>query len=247
MLQPKILVSAPVSEKYMYCFDEFVKGLKAIDYTNFEINLIADEVPKGSKTKQNADLMLARLQKEGFKIIFIPWFEKARDRICESHNKMREIVLHDNFDYLLTLDMDTIPPPDVIKKLLSHKKDVVAGMYFGQHEIQGSLMEVPFAWVFKSRDGFWGRLRYLMPDEFSSGKLLELGMAGTGCVLISKNILEKIKFHYDLGMDAADDRWFFYDCHRLGIQPYLDTGVACNHIWKTRPFDWLQIKKEGKF
>ncbi|MBI4096076.1 MAG: hypothetical protein HY438_04400 [DPANN group archaeon] len=247
MPQPKILISAPVSEKYMYCFDDFVKGLKSVNYDNFEIILIADEVPASSSVKQNADLMLDRLKKEGFKIVFIPWFEKARDRICESHNKMREIVLENNFDYLLTLDMDTIPPPDIVTKLLSHKKDVVSGLYFGQHEIQGQLMQVPFAWVFKSKDGFWGRLRYLMPDEFSSGKLIELGMAGTGCVLISKKILEKIKFHYDLSMDAADDRWFFYDCHKSGIQPYLDTGVICTHHWQARPFDWSEIKREGKF
>ncbi|MBI2041188.1 MAG: hypothetical protein HYT16_03745 [DPANN group archaeon] len=247
MLQPKVLVSAPISEKYMYCFDAFVNGLKAIDYQNFEIILIADDVPKENKIKEKTEMLLNRLKNEGFTVVFIPWFEKARDRICGSHNKMREIVLEKDFGYLLTLDMDTIPPPDVIKKLLSHKKGVVSGLYFGQHEIDGQLMQVPFAWVFKSRENFWGRLRYLMPNEFSSGKLIELGMAGTGCVLVSKKILEKIKFHYDSGIDAADDRWFFYDCHRLGVQPYIDTDVICMHHWQARPFDWSQIKKEGKF
>ncbi len=160
---------------------------------------------------------------------------------------MREIVLKENFDFLLTLDMDTIPPKNIIQKLLQHDKDVVAGLYFGQHAVNNKLMQVPFAWMFMSREGFWGRTRYMNPDEFSSGKLFELGMAGTGCVLISKKVLEKINFRYDNSMDAADDRWFFYDCHRLGIQPYIDTSVICAHHWQARPFDWAQIKKEGKF
>lgn len=235
MASPRVLVSAPVSEMHAYCYAEFVAGLRAISYDNFNIILVDN-----SKTEDFAN----RLTADGFKVVRLQWYEQARMRVCQSHNKLRELVLQNNYDYLLTLDQDTIPPQDILQKLLKHNQDVVAGLYFGQHFIEGKPMRLPFAWVFREREGFWGKLHYLDSNEFSSGKLLELGMAGTGCVLISKKVLGQIQFRYDNSIEAFDDRWLFYDCHRLGIQPYVDTDVICNHLWKARPFDWGQVMQD---
>ena len=59
--------------------------------------------------------------------------------------------------------------------------------------------------------------------------------------LIDRNILEKIKFRYEL--NTFDDRWFFLDLYNLGVKVYADTSLKCKHLIYNRPYPWKNIKK----
>ena len=232
----KVLVGVPVSEMYDYCFKEFIEGLRALTYKNKEILLVDN-----SKDEN----YFKKFEKEGFKVIRIPYHQKTRERVTQAHNLLRKVVLEEKYDYLLNLDQDVIPPPDAIESLLRWNKPIVMGLYFGHHFVE-QLNEqriMPFAWIFTKREGHWGEVRYLNPDEVFEPGLIKIAYTGAGCMFIHRSVLEKIKFRYDDEIDAWDDRWFGFDAYKNGFEIYLDNTVKCKHLYVKRPFEWKDIKK----
>lgn len=237
MQHPKVLVGVPVCDLYEYCFEEFITNLKNLTYSNYEILLVDNSKDETFFNKINS---------LNIKVIRLNYIEKMRERVVESHNKLREIALNENFDYLLVLDQDIIPPRDVIERLISHKKDAISALYFGNHNLPtGENKIMPFAWTFLNKEVHWGSVRYLTEEEVNSNKVLEIAFVGMGCVLLNRKILEKIKFRYDKSIDAWDDRWLGYDLHKEGFNFYLDPTVKCKHLYLNRPFDYHEIKKQG--
>ncbi len=236
-MNPKVLVGVPVCNLYEYCFDEFIGNLKNLTYSNHEILFVDNS---------KDDIFFERIKSLNINVFKLPYFEKMRDRVTGSHNKIREYFLKNNFDYLLILDQDIIPPLDVIERLILHKKDAVSALFFGNHNIpNGENRIMPFAWKFIEKEGFWGTTYYLNDNEISSDSLIEIAFAGMGCILLSKKILNELEFRYDKSIEAWDDRWLGYDLHRLGFNYYLDPKVKCKHLYLKRPFDYHQIKAKG--
>ena len=168
-----------------------------------------------------------------------------RDRVTIAHDELRKYALKENFDYLLVLDQDIIPPRNIIEQLMQHKKDAISALYFGHHEVNGENKIMPFAWSFISREGTWGKVGYITDVAIQGNDLIEIAFSGMGCVLLSKKILKKIKFRYDESIDAWDDRWLGYDIYKEGFKFYLDPRIKCKHLYLKRPFDYHEIKKQG--
>src|SRR3989338_4422777 len=134
-----------------------------------------------------------------------------------------------------------------IEKLMEHDKDVVSAMFFGPHDIGGEVKVMPFAWVFSKEIGDWDHTGYLLDSEiWEEPNLLKIAFAGMGCILIKRKVLEKIEFHYSLEMDAWDDRWLGVDVWANGFEFYLDNSVKCKHFFQDRPFDYWELKKQGR-
>lgn len=232
----KVLVGVPVSELYDYCFDEFIHGLKSLTYKNKDVLLI--------DTSRNENYY-KRFEREGLKVIRIPYHRKTRERVTRAHNLLRKEVLEKGYDYLLNLDQDVIPPADAIERLSSHKKKIVMGLYFGHHFVE-QLNEqriMPFAWNFTENKNEFGDVRYINPEETFEPGLIKIAFTGAGCMFIHRSVLERIKFRYDDKYDAWDDRWFGFDAYEKGFTVYLDNTVKCRHLYIKRPFKWKDIKK----
>ena len=237
MNNPRVLVGAPVCDLYEYCFDEFLNNIKNLSYPNYDILLVDNS---------KEETFFNKLKERGTNVIRLNYLEKMRDRVTESHNKLREIALNKNFDYLLVLDQDIIPPKNVIESLIKHKKEIISGLYFGHHTLpNGENKIMPFAWAFVEKKDFWGTVGYLVDNEINDSNLIEIAFAGMGCVLINRKVLKKIKFRYDLSIEAWDDRWLGYDIHKEGFNFYLDPKVKCKHLYLKRPFNYHEIKKQG--
>ncbi len=237
MENPRVLVGAPVCDLYEYCFGEFLSNIKDLSYPNYNILLV------DNSREEN---FFNKLKKEGVNAIRINYSEKMRDRVTEAHNKLREYALNYDYDYLLVLDQDIIPPKNVIESLIKHRKEIISGLYFGHHNLQnGENKIMPFAWAFVEKKDFWGTVGYLVDNEINDNNLIEIAFAGLGCTLISKTVLKKIKFRYDLSIEAWDDRWLGYDIHKEGFNFYLDSKVKCRHLYLKRPFNYHEIKKQG--
>ncbi|MAG47692.1 hypothetical protein CL617_03725 [archaeon] len=235
---PKVLIGVPVCNLYEYCFDEFLERIRNLSYKNYEILLVDNSKEENFFNKiKSLDVNVRR----------IPYLEKMRARVIEAHNKLREYMLSNNFDYLLVLDQDIIVPKDVLEKLLFRGKDAISGLYFGHHQLpNGENKVMPFAWAFMNKNqGHWGDVRYLNDEETWNDKLIEIAFSGMGCVFLSKKVMEKIKFRYDEKIDSWDDRWLGFDLAKEGVKFYLDTNVKCKHLYLKRPFDYWEIKKKG--
>ena len=134
MNNPKILVGCPTSFHKEYALKEYAEAVKSLDYDNYDV-LLVDNSPD--------NVYYNKVQKHGLNVIKGPYFEGAIQRIVTSRNVLREYVLENNYDYLLSLEQDVIPDKDVLKKLISHNKEVVSGIYFVHNIINNKRLLIP--------------------------------------------------------------------------------------------------------
>jgi len=229
MQLPKVLVGCPTSQHKEYCLKEYADAVKSLTYKNYDILLVDNS--------ENDDYM-EKIKKERVQAIKGQYHEGARDRIVESRNILREKTI-EGYDYLLSLEQDVIPPKDIIEKLIAHNKKIITGIYFANNTMpDGSIALIPL--VYKLTDEKTLSMKPLSEEEVFKDQLMKVVSCGLGCVLIHKNVLEKIKFRYEL--NSFDDRWFCIDAYKLKIPIYADTSIRCKHmILNHQP--WKGIKK----
>jgi hypothetical protein len=75
---------------------------------------------------------------------------------------------------------------------------------------------------------------------FIDGQCKPFYANGLGCTLISKRILENIKFRVDLNDVGFADSFFYTDLWMAGIQNYVDTSIIPTH----RNSDWDNVKSD---
>jgi len=222
----KILVGCPTSDNKSYCLKEYVEGIKKLPYKNHDI-LFVDNSKSQAYSK--------KIRSMGFKVIKDYYKENARDRITSSRNIIREEAIK-NYDYLLSLEQDVIPPADIIGRMLKHGKEITTGLYF-TYKTEGSTRKIiPLLWILDGK-----QLRNLTEEEAFQDKTIEVEAAGLGCMLISREVLEKIKFRYEKESEAFDDMWFCKDAKEKGYKITADTSIRCKHLIKR--WSWEKIKK----
>lgn len=161
--------------------------------------------------------------------------------VARARNKLAAEFLASDCTHLLFLDTDLIFSNEQLKALASHDVPVVAGFYpKKQREL---------AWVMNKLDG----------EEIRDGHLLRVKYAGTGCLMIRRDVLESmIQALPEMAYDGDDgdlhgtrwdffatgphtskngrrrylsEDWFF--CQRvldMGIPIWMDTRVALKHV-----------------
>lgn len=229
----KVLVGGPVSDFHEYCFSDFVKSRKNLTYNNHDL-LFVDN----SKTPSFA----SRLESEGFMVKRIPYKEKARDRLVDSRNLLRNYMVDNGYDFFLNLDQDIMPPPNIIERLLSHGKKVVTAIYFNPIRLPVS-NEVKLRPVVGFLEG--NNVRFLRPEEMNKG-LLEVDACGSGCILMHRDVLSKLEFRYNEGSEGFDDVMFVHDAKNLGYKVYVDTSLVVKHLVVSRPWSWRDLQKDGR-
>ncbi|MAG47634.1 hypothetical protein CL617_03435 [archaeon] len=233
---PKILVGCPTSFHKEYALAEYVKGLKAIDYPNFDI-LIVDN--------SKDEYYFNKIKEKNVPVIKGPYYKNARDRIIVSRNILREKAINENYDYFFSLEQDVIPPKDALLNLVKHDKKMISCIYFLHNIFENRRELTPQAFLsLKTEEkGILPSMRPLNDYELDSNKLIKIVSCGLGCVLIHKSILEEIEFRYDKETEAFDDRFMCIDLYNKDIKIYCDTSIKCKHLILSRPYPWNEIKK----
>lgn len=233
MPQPKILVGCPTSFHKEYALEQYAKAIKALTYKNFDILLV-------DNSKDNN--YFEKIKSFKLPVIKGPYFKSARDRIISSRNLLRENVLRNNYDYFFSLEQDVLPPPDILQKLLKHNKKLITAVYFANNVIPDKATRelIPLVYKLVNKENL--DMRSLNEEElWKDQRLHEVVSAGLGCLLIHRDILEKIKFRYE--KNTFDDRWFFIDCYEKKLKVFADTSIKCKHLIHNRPYPWRQIEK----
>lgn len=195
-----------------------------MDYQHFDI-LLVDTSPDGS--------YLSLLKEKGIPAIKGKQSEDVRNLLVENRNILREKFLKGKYDFFFSLEQDVIPEPDALKRLLSHNKDIVAGIYLNTMRLKGKNVLLPLA--FHEQKKFRGRLVPLKPEEIKSKKLLEIDACGLGCTLIKRKVLENITFQH---VGGFDDFGFCQAAKKAGFTIYADTAVRAKHYAKP----WLKLE-----
>lgn len=203
---PKVLVGIPYHEAKRYSSPELFNAIQSLTYPVKEIVMRWDTGKYGGDNN-------VKIQREFFRVL----------------------ALNTKTDYLFFMGADTIPPADVLDRLVktaeANKIKVIGGVYWGRHDAENGRPEGAVAWI---NDMEQEEQTKLFSTE---NTLLEVDGMGMDCVLIHREVLEKISW---LSWNQNDDDYPFYDkAKELGYKIYLDTGIQCKHYFKEGAYTYL--------
>lgn len=222
----RVLIGCPTCYLYKYALEEYINAIKRLDYPYYEIMLVDNSPHKN---------YLELIKKKGIRAERISYYRRARDRIVNARNLLREVTIKERYDYLFSVEQDIIIPPDTLNRLISYNKKVVSALYTkpvqltivneetGQRNIKNVDMPVVY---FRNNNG--KIIRPMLHDVYGKG-LIQVGNVGLGCILISRDVLERIVFRYEKDRVAFDDMYFGLDCMDNGIPIYLDSDLLVKH------------------
>lgn len=151
-------------------------------------------------------------------------------------NRMATELLKSDFTHLLMLDIDHIHPMNIVQLLSrwvlmdADKYEVVGGLNFRR-----SAPFEPCAF-YANEHGIFA------PAEWDKGALLKVDAIGTGSILISRRVFERLEppWFFNLYDDIWRDNWpgedigFSQLCRDNGIGMWVDTETTSPHITNAR-------------
>jgi hypothetical protein len=162
--------------------------------------------------------------------------------------RQRETVINYWFDktdteWLLWVDSDVVISPDTFKLLWSNKdakeRPIVTGVYFTTDTPEEPLM-VPMPTVFNFADDGNGGFGIVRIHPLPESKLIQVGAAGMGFVLMHRSVVEKIRtavpdspLFMEMGRGAkfiGEDIYFFALCDKADIPVFCHTAATAPHM-----------------
>ncbi len=214
----KVLIGVPHADLKNYCLSMFLSRAKNLTYKNYEI-LFADN----SNNRKNYKRLI---KEENVDCIYVKPKQKAIQHIlADTHEAIRDYFLRGDYDYLLHLESDIIPPPDVIERLMIHNKPIVSAVYhidFGANS-HAMIQKMEHFGDIRETANIKDGADLMMMD----GKLHEVFACGLGCVLIRRDVLEQIPFRWS-GGDIFPDTYWAFDTNGQ-FPKFVDTSILCEH------------------
>jgi GT2 family glycosyltransferase len=148
--------------------------------------------------------------------------------VDNARNEIVEEFLKGNATHLLFIDSDTIPTPDALQKLLAHDLDIVSAITPIIEFDDNSKMH------YKKWNAVGVDDKHVSPNK----GLLEVKGVGSSCIMIKKEVFEKIEKPYyrflyedDNGKQilVGEDIHFTIKARAKGIKTYADTSIICKH------------------
>lgn len=230
--RPRVLVGGLVSDYHEYCTDRFIGNIKKLTYPNCDLLFIDN----------SKDDKFFNSIKNKLPVIKGKYYPAIYDRLIHNRNALRQKALDEGYDYFFNVDQDIILPRNAIEILISHNKKIITGLYFNPIKRGEELKMSPTMWVQFSGDKT--RMVPIRDDVAMGNHFLEIMSCGSGCLLIHRSVLEKIKFRYNLQEGiGVDDVFFCKDAREAGFKIYADTAVKCQHMIRGREWTWDQLMK----
>jgi len=179
------------------------------------------------------DLMLRTIQwVYGNKLILFP--PQNFSPVSVARNKCVEEFLAKDYDYIFFVDSDTVPPPDAITRLLSHRKKMISGVTCNLKLCSdGILRPAPMVFKYankkKPEEGYLPILKHTGVEEIVA--------AGMSCCLIHKSVFKGMKSPWfeerpyaKYGKrPAGEDFDFCQKVIKRKIKIHADFSVKCSH------------------
>ena len=142
-----------------------------------------------------------------------------------SRNIIAKYAMENQFDYILWVDSDMIIPPDTLAKLLSHDKDIVAGVYALK------LLNNKDAVVKRFKQDEDEYENVTIKEIRETKDLMKVDGFGFGCVLTKVSMFEKIPYPWFIyTQEMGEDIYFCRKAQNEGYELWLDPTIRCGHI-----------------
>jgi len=151
------------------------------------------------------------------------------DTILYKYQRVQAMFKRGDWDAMLVVESDVIPPVDALARLLAvqrdHNADIVNGLYYfrrGNAPVANAIrMTRDAKWV----DQSWS----LFPNDKHRwvNQVIPTTGLGLGCSLIMAHVMHGVAFRS--GGETACDWSFANDCLAGGYKIYSDTAVRCGH------------------
>ena len=235
---PKVLVAAPTAVAKNYCFEEWISNVMKFTYPNFEIRLFDNTNDNGKFCRYMNEYYRKNYGNDNkFMAINTLSLHKLSsnsviEKMAYSHNDCRRCCLQNGYDYLLHLESDLFQQKDIIEQLYFSVKPVIGALYYvdnGQYRKPMIQRRINVG-----EDKY---IKHIISQNFVAGEDLvfcdgtvkQAAHIGLGCVLISKYVLEKIKFRFIRGENNHPDTYFAEDCFKNKIPIFIDTSIVVRH------------------
>ena len=169
---------------------------------------------------------------------------KGSGLLSKMRNQLiRTFLDHTDSDWLLMIDSDEQLTVDAFDALINagHDKDrpIVAGLVFAAMDVNKHLYPKPMPTIFQDTDKGFVPL-----DKYDQNAVFEVEAAGTGCLLIHRSVLEKMRQTADphQGTDwcwfwdgplngnwVGEDLLFSRRVRQLGFPIYVNTAAILPH------------------
>lgn len=228
----KILVSCPTAKSKNYCFIEWLENSMLFKYPNYEI-VVFDNTPDEGENTQFLNDTFNRLYGKStkFKAIHanIKGVSSLIERMAIASNEMRDYFIKGDYTHLLSLESDVFPEHSIIEDLMIHGKMVVGALYYRD---MGRWRKLTIQHQVKRSPYYNVSFNMAAGEEtfFIDGTLKKVASVGLGCVLISRPVLEKIKFRYLEGQDLHPDTLWSEDVYLNGWIILADTSLIARHF-----------------
>tara|TARA_R110001606_G_scaffold170144_1_gene315521 strand:+ start:2507 stop:3214 length:708 start_codon:yes stop_codon:yes gene_type:complete len=223
--KPKVLVAAPQASVKNYCFLDWYLNIKSFSYPDALIDIfLADN----SDTKDNAEF----IKSLGINVKYIPKNGRGIIEVmAECHQACLDYAKNNGYDYLLHLETDVFPSPNILMELMSHNKPITCGLY---NIFDGAYREPMLRLIEPKNDGYM-RAYGIKSDQalYIDGNLLNVYSGALGCCLIKKEVFNEVKFRSVEGISQHPDTWFAHDMYEKKIPIYVDTKALCEHRSKS--------------
>ena len=242
-LFPKVLVAIPTYEGKDYMLHNCFAAVKKFTYPNFEVIIIDNSRNINYYTK------LMRLGYKSNVIKRVPRGDNSRQALCNAQNYARNKAITENFDYLLFVESDLLPQPNIIELLLSHAKKVVGSLYY-----IGTDIKVPCIFLKEYKKEHMANGTRLVGTKIQDGKkvldqeevsqyvghgLKQVHGLGLGTTLISRDIFVQFPFwHDERFVDKHSDVYFYMDLDNAHIEVFVDTDIITPHYQS----NWKDVK-----
>lgn len=180
-------------------------------------------------------------------------FDFIRGYDCATaRNRIAQISLDKNVDYVLMVDNDVVLPKDALINLLDDPKDVCLGFY--AHRDADNIYRGRTCVCKLFDENGKKHFNYPLESEYTADELkklrdseqykIQIHGGGMGCAFIKSDIFNRIKYPwYDWvnyanehrGM-LSEDLYFCEQLKKACIPIYTDTRVNCGHMMRRIQF-----------
>lgn len=239
-MEKKVLLGAVTSKRHECYLERWLEMVNSLDYPHQLV--LVDTTPGDT----SYFIKLSELAHEyGFKVLRYEWdTEKtgAYEMLAASRNYLRDFFLAGDYELFFAMDTDEFVPPEALKRLVDHDKDIVGFPSAIWQKIPGVFKEGGFVPQDEGIDGFklanysWDELFERVFKEKSL--LLKVHSVSVGCCLFKRKCFENVFWRATENPPFPEDMVLFIEMDKAGFESYVDMGLIPLHLpvgWKDVP------------